>query len=64
MNTNLPAFGEGIDEEVNMKNCPACGAVIPPGVKEFSGEGITIPNLSESVQELVDGVIESTGYGI
>lgn len=46
-----------------MAKCPNCGATVPAEVREFSGRGIEIPTISESVQELVDGVIESTGYG-
>jgi hypothetical protein len=46
-----------------MPTCPTCGADTGPDVKEFSGQGITLPEISESVQDLVDSIIESSGYG-
>ena len=46
-----------------MPTCPECGAETGSGIKEFSGQGITLPEISESVQELVDYIIESSGYG-
>lgn len=45
-----------------MSTCPVCGGETE--VKEFSGEGIHLPTINEQVQELVDNIIESTGYGI
>lgn len=45
-----------------MAKCPECGHEVPAEVREFSGQGIEIPPISEAVRELVDGVIESNGY--
>lgn len=39
------------------KVCPMCGHETT--TKEFSG----VPDLPDSIKELVDGVVEATGYG-
>lgn len=54
------------------KTCPSCGHTTPLSeafFKEFSGEGAvrvaTAPlyAMPETIREMVDGIVESTGYG-
>lgn len=51
------------------KTCPTCGTSTPLSlheVKEFEGVPLSVApvlTMPETLMEMVDGIIESTGYG-